>query len=32
MKQADLLARRIVELGSEPDFSPDGMSARSHAE
>jgi bacterioferritin len=28
---ADRLARRIVQLGGEPDFSPDGLSARSHA-
>lgn len=29
---ADLLAERIVQLGGEPDFSPDHLSARSHAE
>lgn len=29
---ADLLAARIVQLGGEPDFSPDTLSARSHAE
>ena len=29
---ADLLAERIVQLGGEPDFSPDSLSARSHAE
>ena len=29
---ADSLAKRIVELGGEPNFSPDGLSARSHAE
>jgi len=29
---ADLLAARIVQLGGEPDFSPDSLSARSHAE
>jgi bacterioferritin len=29
---ADQLAERIVQLGGEPDFSPDGLSARSHAE
>jgi bacterioferritin len=29
---ADQLAQRIVQLGGEPDFSPDGLSARSHAE
>jgi bacterioferritin len=29
---ADLLAARIVQLGGEPDFSPDRLTARSHAE
>jgi bacterioferritin len=29
---ADLLAARIVQLRGEPNFSPDGMAARSHAE
>lgn len=29
---ADQLARRIVQLGGEPDFSPDTLSQRSHAE
>lgn len=29
---ADLLAARIVQLGGEPDFSPDSLSSRSHAE
>jgi len=29
---ADLLAARIVQLGGEPDFSPDGLADRSHAE
>lgn len=29
---ADELAERIVQLGGEPDFSPDSLSARSHAE
>ncbi|MFZ2990188.1 ferritin-like domain-containing protein [Ideonella sp.] len=29
---ADQLAARIVHLGGEPDFSPDHLSARSHAE
>lgn len=29
---ADLLAARIVQLGGEPDFSPDTLTARSHAE
>ena len=28
---ADKLAERIVQLGGEPDFSPDGLSSRSHA-
>jgi bacterioferritin len=32
MAHADSLAKRIVELGGEPDFSPDGLSSRSHAE
>lgn len=29
---ADELAARIVQLGGKPDFSPDSLSARSHAE
>lgn len=29
---ADRLAARIVQLGGEPDFDPDGLSLRSHAE
>jgi bacterioferritin len=29
---ADRLARRIVQLRGEPDFSPDSLTARSHAE
>lgn len=29
---ADLLATRIVQLGGEPDFSPDLLTERSHAE
>jgi bacterioferritin len=29
---ADQIAERIVQLGGEPDFSPDSLSARSHAE
>ncbi len=29
---ADRLAQRIVQLGGEPDFSPDTLSGRSHAE
>jgi len=28
---ADRLAERIAQLGGEPDFSPDSLSARSHA-
>jgi bacterioferritin len=29
---ADRIADRIVQLGGKPDFSPDGMAARAHAE
>jgi bacterioferritin len=29
---ADQLAERIVQLGGEPDFAPDGLTGRSHAE
>ena len=29
---ADEIAARIVQLGGEPDFSPEGLSTRSHAE
>ena len=29
---ADQLAKRIVELGGEPNFSPEGLATRSHAE
>lgn len=29
---ADMLAQRIVQLGGEPDYSPDGLTSRSHAE
>jgi bacterioferritin len=29
---ADLIAARIVQLGGEPDFSPEGLTERSHAE
>ncbi len=29
---ADEIAERIVQLGGEPDFSPEGLSSRSHAE
>lgn len=32
MNHADRIAKRIVELGGEPDFSPDSLSLRSHAE
>jgi bacterioferritin len=32
MVHADRIAKRITELGGEPDFSPDGLSTRSHAE
>ena len=32
MAHADLLAKRIVELRGEPNFSPDGLADRSHAE
>lgn len=32
MGHADLLAKRIVELQGAPNFSPDGLTARSHAE
>lgn len=28
---ADMLAKRIVELGGSPDFSPDSLARRSHA-
>ncbi|WP_246332740.1 ferritin-like domain-containing protein [Sphaerotilus montanus] len=30
-EHADLLARRIVQLGGKPDFSPDSLTRRSHA-
>ena len=29
---ADQLAARIIQLGGQPNFSPDGLSSRSHAE
>jgi bacterioferritin len=32
MGHADQIAKRITELGGEPDFSPDSLSSRSHAE
>ena len=31
-QHADQIAARIVQLGGEPDFSPDGLAGRSHAE
>jgi bacterioferritin len=31
-RHADRIAERIVQLGGEPDFAPDSLSARSHAE
>jgi bacterioferritin len=31
-QHADQIAARIVQLGGEPDFSPDGLASRSHAE
>ena len=31
-EHADMLAERIVQLGGEPDFSPDSLTQRSHAE
>ena len=32
MSHADLIAKRTIELRGEPNFSPDGLAARSHAE
>jgi bacterioferritin len=32
LDHADKIAQRIVQLGGEPDFNPDTLSARSHAE
>lgn len=32
MAHADLLAKRLIELHGEPNFSPDGLAKRSHAE
>jgi bacterioferritin len=32
MLHADMLAKRIIELGGSPNFSPIGLSDRSHAE
>ena len=31
-QHADQIAARLVQLGGEPDFSPDGLMSRSHAE
>jgi len=31
-QHADAIAARIVQLGGEPNFSPDGLTSRSHAE
>ncbi len=31
-QHADKIADRIVQLGGEPDFSPEGLATRSHAE
>ncbi len=31
-QHADQIAARIVQLGGEPDFSPEGLSSRSHAD
>jgi bacterioferritin len=31
-QHADQIAERITQLGGAPDFSPDGLAARSHAE
>jgi bacterioferritin len=31
-QHADKIAERIVQLGGAPDFSPDGLATRSHAE
>ncbi len=32
LKHADQIAERIVQLGGEPDFNPDSLTKRSHAE
>jgi bacterioferritin len=32
MAHADLIAKRIIQLQGEPNFSPEGLAARSHAE
>src|SRR3954468_14453527 len=31
-EHADMLAERIVQLGGEPDFNPDTLATRAHAE
>jgi bacterioferritin len=31
-EHADRIAARMVQLGGEPDFAPDGLSSRSHSE
>jgi bacterioferritin len=31
-EHADMVAHRIVQLGGEPDFSPEGLAIRSHSE
>src|SRR4051812_38957442 len=31
-QHADQIAERITQLGGEPDFSPEGLATRSHAE
>jgi bacterioferritin len=31
-EHADRIAGRIIQLGGEPDFAPDGLSSRSHSE
>jgi bacterioferritin len=31
-QHADQIAQRIVQLGGEPDFDPDGLQSRSHSE
>ena len=31
-QHADMLAKRITQLGGEPDFSPEGLQSRSHSE
>lgn len=31
-QHADQLAERIIQLGGEPDFNPDGLSSRSHSD